>query len=127
MNGAWGESCRSYDDLSWAGKGEPTASQTAWALLGLMAAGEEHSPEVKAGIDWLCSTKNPNGGWSETPFTGTGFPKVFYLKYHLYSLYFPLMAIARYSDVSRDAESSERSVFDRADLALRSGNPVHRG
>lgn len=98
MNGAWGESCRSYDDPSWAGKGEPTASQTAWALLGLIAAGEEHSKEVKAGIEWLRSTQQADGDWKETPFTGTGFPKVFYLKYHLYSLYFPLMAIARFQE-----------------------------
>lgn len=95
MNGAWGESCRSYDDPAWAGKGDATASQTAWALLGLMAADEEASPEVRAGIDWLLQTQNADGGWSEVPFTGTGFPKVFYLKYHLYSVYFPLMAISR--------------------------------
>jgi len=95
FNGAWGESCRSYDDPSWAGKGDPTASQTAWALLGLQAAGEQNAPEYKAGVRWLLETQNPDGGWTEEPFTGTGFPKVFYLKYHLYSVYFPLMAIAR--------------------------------
>ena len=95
-DGAWGESCRSYDDPSWAGRGEPTASQTAWALLGLIAAGESASPEVRAGIEWLLASQQEDGGWSEEPFTGTGFPKVFYLKYHLYSVYFPLMAIARY-------------------------------
>jgi squalene-hopene/tetraprenyl-beta-curcumene cyclase len=94
--GAWGESCRSYDDPSLAGKGTPTASQTAWALLGLLAAGEAQSIEVEAGIEFLLGTQLPDGSWKEEPFTGTGFPKVFYLKYHMYSLYFPLMALARY-------------------------------
>jgi squalene-hopene/tetraprenyl-beta-curcumene cyclase len=94
-DGAWGESCRSYDDPAWAGRGEPTASQTAWALLALAAAGEEQSDAARAGAEWLITTQRADGGWDEAPFTGTGFPKVFYLKYHLYSLYFPLMALAR--------------------------------
>jgi squalene-hopene/tetraprenyl-beta-curcumene cyclase len=94
--GPWGESCRSYDDPALAGQGAPTASQTAWALLGLMAAGEVHSPEVHSGVNWLLATQRPDGTWHETPFTGTGFPRVFYLKYHLYSLYFPLMALGKY-------------------------------
>jgi squalene-hopene/tetraprenyl-beta-curcumene cyclase len=93
--GGWGESCRSYDDPAWAGKGEPTASQTAWALLGLLAAGEGASAAVKAGIAYLLETQQQDGNWREDLFTGTGFPKVFYLKYHLYRLYFPLMALAR--------------------------------
>ncbi len=93
--GGWGESCRSYDDPEWAGRGEPTASQTAWALLGLIAAGEARSEMVRSGIDYLVRTQREDGNWDEAPFTGTGFPKVFYLKYHLYSLYFPLMALAR--------------------------------
>jgi squalene-hopene/tetraprenyl-beta-curcumene cyclase len=99
VSGAWGESCRSYDDPAWAGKGEPTASQTAWAVLGLLAAGEAGSDTVRRGIDWLLATQQADGGWREETFTGTGFPKVFYLKYHLYSLYFPLMALARYQRV----------------------------
>jgi squalene-hopene/tetraprenyl-beta-curcumene cyclase len=99
--GGWGETCRSYDDPSLAGKGTPTASQTAWAILGLLAAGEGHGQSVRAGIDYLLATQKPDGGWHEEPFTGTGFPKVFYLKYHMYSLYFPLMALARYGHFSR--------------------------
>ncbi len=95
--GGWGETCRSYDDPTLAGQGMPTASQTAWALLGLIAAGEADSDAVRRGIDYLLRTQQPNGGWREDVFTGTGFPKVFYLKYHLYSLYFPLMALARYT------------------------------
>jgi squalene-hopene/tetraprenyl-beta-curcumene cyclase len=94
--GGWGETCRSYDDPSLAGQGTPTASQTAWALLGLLAAGEAHSDEVRTGIDYLLATQRFEGSWHENQFTGTGFPKVFYLKYHMYALYFPLMALARY-------------------------------
>ena len=95
--GGWGETCRSYNDPRLAGQGEPTASQTAWALLGLLAAGEADSPEVAAGIDALIQTQGPDGNWEEEQFTGTGFPKVFYLKYHLYRLYFPLMALGQYA------------------------------
>jgi squalene-hopene/tetraprenyl-beta-curcumene cyclase len=95
--GCWGESCRSYDDPTQAGIGAPTASQTAWAVLGLVAAGEADSPAARAGVAWLARTQRDDGTWAEEPFTGTGFPKVFYLKYHYYALYFPLMALARQS------------------------------
>ncbi len=113
--GGWGETCRSYDDPSLAGKGTPTASQTAWALLALLAAGEHDSDTVRAGIEYLLATQDEDGNWSEEPFTGTGFPKVFYLKYHLYRLYFPIMALARYetaishqpSALSRKTDLSE--------------------
>ncbi len=101
-SGAWGESCWSYNDPSTAGQGPPTASQTAWALIGLMAAGEGHSDAVRQGIDYLVATQEPGGNWHEDQFTGTGFPKVFYLKYHLYRLYFPLMALARYQKCQAD-------------------------
>jgi squalene-hopene/tetraprenyl-beta-curcumene cyclase len=101
--GGWGETCRSYDDPSLAGKGTPTASQTAWALLALLAANEHDSDTVRAGIDYLLTTQGEDGNWREDPFTGTGFPKVFYLKYHLYRLYFPLMALARYERAIRQA------------------------
>ncbi len=66
-------------------------------LLALLAVGEADSDSVRAGIDYLRTTQQADGNWHEEPFTGTGFPKVFYLKYHLYSLYFPLMALARYA------------------------------
>ncbi|WP_162658857.1 squalene--hopene cyclase [Tuwongella immobilis] len=100
-DGGWGETCASYDDPTLAGIGESTASQTAWAILGLLAADEVHSPEVNAGIDYLLRTQQPDGAWSEIPFTGTGFPKVFYLKYHLYPHYFPLMALGRYAKLNQ--------------------------
>ncbi len=102
-SGAWGESCWSYNDPSTAGQGPATASQTAWALIGLMAAGEGHSEAVRRGIDYLVATQQPDGNWHEDEFTGTGFPKVFYLKYHLYRLYFPLMALARYQKCRPEA------------------------
>ncbi len=95
-SGGWGESCRSYDDPEWKGRGEVTASQTAWALLGLIAAGRADSPAVSRGIHYLTATQCPDGTWEEAAFTGTGFPRVFYLKYHLYRNYFPLMALSRY-------------------------------
>src|SRR5256885_2226125 len=98
--GGWGETCRSYDDPSLAGQGTPTASQTAWALLALLAAGEATSDEVRAGIDYLIATQDADGNWREDHFTGTGFPKVFYLKYHMYRLYFPLMALGRYASAA---------------------------
>ena len=93
----WGETCQSYADPSFAGRGKSTASQTAWALLALMAAGEHNSPAVQRGIHYLLSTQNSRGGWDEDLYTGTGFPRVFYLRYHGYGEYFPFWAMAVYS------------------------------
>jgi squalene-hopene/tetraprenyl-beta-curcumene cyclase len=95
-SGGWGESCASYEDPTLAGQGTVTASQTAWAMLGLIAAGEGGGTAVRRGSEYLTATQEADGNWREDEFTGTGFPKVFYLKYHLYRLYFPLMALARY-------------------------------
>src|SRR6185369_4492525 len=95
-DGGWGETIASYDDESLAGKGESTASQTAWALLGLLAADAPHGRAVERGIDWLVRHQGPNGTWEERLFTGTGFPRHFYLRYHLYRHYFPLMALGQY-------------------------------
>ncbi len=96
IDGGWGESALSYDDPSWMGRGEPTASQTGWALLGLVSAGREKSEAVRRGVQFLIDTQAADGTWVEHAFTGTGFPRVFYLKYHLYRVYFPMMALARY-------------------------------
>jgi squalene-hopene/tetraprenyl-beta-curcumene cyclase len=94
--GGWGESPRSYDEPDLMGRGTPTASQTAWAVLGLIAAGRGRSEVARRGVQFLVDTQNPDGTWDEDAFTGTGFPSVFYLKYHMYRVYFPLMALARY-------------------------------
>jgi squalene-hopene/tetraprenyl-beta-curcumene cyclase len=94
-DGGWGEDCRSYDDPAWIGRGESTASQTAWALLGLHAAGDTRSAAVARGIAWLCATQRSDGSWDEPQFTGTGFPGDFYINYHLYRLIFPVMALGR--------------------------------
>lgn len=94
--GGWGESARSYDDPSWNGQGPVTASQTAWALLGLIDAGHADHPAVHRGIQFLVDHQQDDGSWHETEFTGTGFPRVFYLRYHMYPMYFPLLALARW-------------------------------
>lgn len=96
-DGGWGESCRTYDEPELRGQGPSTASQTAWALMGLMAAGEVCSESVRRGLEYLTGTQNPDGSWDEEWFTGTGFPKVFYLKYHLYRNYFPVFALGTYA------------------------------
>jgi squalene-hopene/tetraprenyl-beta-curcumene cyclase len=96
-DGGWGESCRSYDDPAQKGKGESSASQTAWALMALIAAGEKNADAVMAGVGYLLRTQNAKGSWDEQVFTGTGFPGFFYLRYHMYRDYFPLMALSRYA------------------------------
>jgi squalene-hopene/tetraprenyl-beta-curcumene cyclase len=93
-DGGWGEDARSYDDPDWIGRGESTASQTAWALLALHAAGED-SLALRRGVRWLSETQRPDGTWDEPQFTGTGFPSDFYINYHLYRLVYPLMALGR--------------------------------
>jgi squalene-hopene/tetraprenyl-beta-curcumene cyclase len=102
-DGGWGEDGDSYK-LNYRGY-EPapsTASQTAWALLGLMAAGEVDNPAVKRGIDYLIAEQKEHGLWDEARFTATGFPRVFYLRYHGYRKFFPLWALARYRNLKRD-------------------------
>ena len=101
-DGGWGESCDSYD-LAYAGyqAAPSTSSQTAWALLGLMAAGEVDHPAVARGITWLTATQDEDGLWPEEYFTGGGFPRVFYLRYHGYRKFFPLWAAARYVNLKR--------------------------
>jgi len=94
-DGGWGEDLRSYDDPAWSGRGASTASQTAWALLALHAAGQVGSSTVRRGIDYLTDTQRPDGGWDEPQFTGTGFPGDFYINYHLYRLVFPISALGR--------------------------------
>jgi squalene-hopene/tetraprenyl-beta-curcumene cyclase len=96
-DGGFGETVASYDDESLAGCGESTPSQTAWAVLGLLAADGPHGRAVERGIEWLVGAQGPDGTWQEAQFTGTGFPRHFYLRYHLYRHYFPLMALGQYA------------------------------
>ena len=95
-DGSWGESCQTYENPELKGRGPSTASQTAWGAMGLLAASGVDDPAVQKAIRWLIDAQNPDGNWDEQWFTGTGFPRVFYLNYHLYRLYFPLMALARF-------------------------------
>ena len=96
-DGGWGEDNYSYHDKSVSGSYRfSTAFQTAWAVIGLMAAGEAQSAEVKAGIDFILHHQQADGFWNDKCFTAPGFPKVFYLKYHGYDKFFPLWALARY-------------------------------
>jgi squalene-hopene/tetraprenyl-beta-curcumene cyclase len=93
-DGGWGEDPRSYDDPAWVGRGPSTASQTAWALLALHAAGE-HGAAMERGVGWLIDNQREDGGWDEPHYTGTGFPSDYYINYHLYRLTFPVMALGR--------------------------------
>ncbi len=95
-DGGWGESCASYENPDLKGKGPSTASQTAWALMGLCACGDLDRPSVQRGLRYLLSTQRDDGAWDELEITGTGFPRVFYLKYDMYRQNFPLLALATY-------------------------------
>jgi squalene-hopene/tetraprenyl-beta-curcumene cyclase len=101
-DGGWGEDLRSYTDPDWAGRGTSTASQTAWALLALLAVGgEDAMASAERGVGWLTATQRRDGTWDEPQFTGTGFPGDFYINYHLYRLIFPVSALGRYLGGSR--------------------------
>lgn len=95
-DGSFGESADTYENPGLRGQGPSTASQTAWGVMALMAVYGPNDPGVRKGIQWLLDTQLPSGTWDEPWFTGTGFPKVFYLRYHLYRLYFPVMCIGRW-------------------------------
>jgi squalene-hopene/tetraprenyl-beta-curcumene cyclase len=104
-DGGWGESCGSYDDPTTRGVGVSTPSQTAWAILGLLSAGDNRSDSVAKGVRWLLDHQQKDGDWDESMgegvgrqaiYTGTGFPRVFYLAYHQYRNYFPLLALTNY-------------------------------
>ena len=110
MDGGWGESCLSYADKAWAGKGESTPSQTAWALLALLTAGLSDSLSVARGINFLLRRQLEDGTWSEPFHAGTGFPRVFYLRYHGYSKYFPMWALAMYRNVRMHGQTKAEAL-----------------
>ena len=133
-DGGWGEDLRSYGDPALAGRGASTASQTAWALLALLAAGGAEDA-VERGIGWLAATQRADGSWDEPEFTGTGFPGDFYINYHLYRLAFPVSALGRYVRGTRPACLPGRPPLpgqhcevpdDRAD-PLTAGRPSRPG
>ncbi|MER5973559.1 squalene--hopene cyclase [Streptomyces sp. NPDC002055] len=117
-DGGWGEDQRSYTDPEWAGRGASTASQTGWALLALLAAGERDGTAVTRGVEWLARTQREDGTWDEPYFTGTGFPGDFSINYHLYRQVFPLTALGRYLHGTGDVRGTgpEPGGPRRADL-----------
>jgi squalene-hopene/tetraprenyl-beta-curcumene cyclase len=100
-DGGWGESCESYSAGSFVAA-QSTASQTAWAVLGLIAGGDESSLSVTRGVEYLIAAQRPDGTWNESLATGTGFPRVFYLTYHLYRNSFPLLALSSFLRTKRE-------------------------
>jgi len=117
-DGGWGESCNTYDDTALEGRGTSTASQTAWALLGLMAVGETGSDTVERGVQYLLRTRNHRGSWDEPQFTGTGFPRVFYLRYHGYCHYFPLWALGVYRRLTHALPTAQQRLRERGPIEL---------
>lgn len=113
-DGGWGESCYSYDVPATAGQGDSTPSQTAWALLALLAAGVSDSISVVRGVHYLLRHQRADGTWDEPQFTGTGFPRVFYLRYHGYRHYFPMWALAMYRNVRSRGQTKADELRDQA-------------
>src|SRR5216683_2157732 len=120
-DGSFGESLLSYHIESSKGQGNSTASQTAWGLIGLLAATEPGDPASSKAAEYLVTQQNDDGSWSEEDFTGTGFPCVFYLKYHLYRNSFPVYALARFHNQSRQAEEFYAFKFRPEEFRQRSG------
>jgi squalene-hopene/tetraprenyl-beta-curcumene cyclase len=118
-DGGWGERCNTYDDPVFKGQGPSTASQTAWAVMGLCAFDDPNRPSLRRGIDYLVRMQEPDGSWAEDETTGTGFPKVFYLKYDMYRNSWPLLALATYRNLlARSCAGREEDVDGKQDPAL---------
>jgi len=117
-DGGWGELPRSYDDEGAKGIGPSTPSQTAWALMTLFAAGDRDSGHVRRAVDYLLRRQRYDGSWKDEYWTGTGFPKVFYLRYHLYATYFPIWALALYRrGISDSDRAGTPGTVDAAGIA----------
>jgi squalene-hopene/tetraprenyl-beta-curcumene cyclase len=112
-DGGWGETCGTYENPSTKGIGESTASQTAWAIMGICACGDLDRPSIQRGLRYLLNSQTPDGSWDEEQITGTGFPRVFYLKYDMYRQNFPLLALATY--VNYRSGVGHRPSFYRCD------------
>jgi squalene-hopene/tetraprenyl-beta-curcumene cyclase len=120
-DGSFGESLRSYEMPATKGQGPSTPSQTAWGLIGLLAGADVHEPAIVKAVSYLVNQQKEDGSWSEPDFTGTGFPGVFYLKYHLYRNSFPVYALARYANQSRGADEYVALKFQPSEFRLRRG------
>ena len=112
-DGGWGELCDSYDDANTKGVGPSTASQTAWAVMGLLAANDTRSDSLERGMAYLLKTQRKDGSWDEQLYTGTGFPRVFYLEYTMYRQYFPLLALTIYNKATSVSEEERLKVVVR--------------
>jgi squalene-hopene/tetraprenyl-beta-curcumene cyclase len=112
-DGGWGETCATYEHPGAKGIGESTASQTAWAIMGICACGDLDRPSIQRGLRFLLGSQKPDGSWGEQQITGTGFPRVFYLKYDMYRQNFPLLALATY--VNYRSDLGHRPSFYRCD------------
>lgn len=121
-DGGFGESCASYDDPGLKGQGPSTPSQTAWGLIGLLAASDVSDPAVTRAVHYLLRHQKPDGSWDEEAFTGTGFPRVFYLRYHMYRNCFPLYALARYANLLRLVTRFEAFRFSPKEFERHNGN-----
>jgi squalene-hopene/tetraprenyl-beta-curcumene cyclase len=121
VDGSFGESLLSYDVPLTKGQGTSTASQTAWGLIGLLASAGTEDSAVRKAVAYLVHRQQADGSWSEPEFTGTGFPGVFYLKYHLYRNSFPVYALARYSNQWRKTEEHAAVKFQPGEFRRRSG------
>jgi len=120
-DGSFGESLKTYSDVSTKGLGGSTPSQTAWGLIGLLAGSNTADPSITRAVSYLVGSQNEDGSWSEHEFTGTGFPCVFYLKYHLYRNSFPVYALSRYHNQACRADEFCALKFQPNEFRLRSG------
>jgi squalene-hopene/tetraprenyl-beta-curcumene cyclase len=120
-DGSFGESLLSYEMTSTKGQGNSTPSQTAWGLIGLLASADPSDPAIGRAAAYLVQQQHDNGSWSEDDFTGTGFPGVFYLKYHLYKNSFPVYALARFRNQGKRVDEFCAFKFSPSDFRLRSG------
>jgi squalene-hopene/tetraprenyl-beta-curcumene cyclase len=123
-DGGWGERCNTYDDPVFKGQGPSTASQTAWAVMGLCAFDDPDRPSIQRGIQYLIEKQNLDGSWTEHETTGTGFPKVFYLKYDIYRNSWPLLAMATYRKILKAAEAKTRARTNGTEHPIADGATV---